>query len=435
MKFFIILVFSSVAIHLASGDAKSAAAKVQAGITAGTKILELFNSNSTTKFVSALGKFSKGIGPFLGALGPLLSLVTLFLPSTPSKEMQKMTKEFAKIDANFDHVFNQFGEVKNLIMKTSLQSQYSQYEHHVLYLSNLLNELMNASPETVDKKKLEFATEAGRQPTKALTTLYRYMMTQSHLSHNIPQTAMQYTDYNRKKVQTLMKGMLNLITQGVKIRLAYLKVKGRGWESNLRDSKTKWEAKLEKLVQHIKDVDNIVKGRWKTQHKIDSLKVAVDKRGKSNGEVAQAIYDMLKEKYDWRKWMVVVYDAAPTSAEEEKHWVNTCYGFLKYEYHGKNIAVGTHTDQFSPLDTNRASRIMKNIKTIGYPPSWLHTDILKASRSFDLGAKKVFYNLRKYIRSSYCAGVIRSDLNPEYRGDPGRFAHVKNGAYKIHIFS
>ena len=109
-------------------DVKTEVEKAKAGIEAGKEILSIFETESTTKFVSYLGKVSKAIGPFLGALGPVLSLVAVFLPKNPSAEFKNITKQFAEIDGHFDHVFNKFDEVKNLIKKTSLKNQYGKYQ-------------------------------------------------------------------------------------------------------------------------------------------------------------------------------------------------------------------------------------------------------------------------------------------------------------------
>ena len=86
----------------------------------------------------------------------------------------------------------------------------------------------------------------------------------------------------------------------------------------------------------------MVKDAWKTQHEKDALAVAVANRGKDNQEIANAIYAMLEKKYDWRRWMVLVYDASPPANADKNHKIEFCDGFAKYEYHGKNILVASN---------------------------------------------------------------------------------------------
>ena len=212
-------------INWTSGqDPNSEMKKAEKGIEAGIAILSMFDSDYTTKFVSYLGKVSKAISPFLGALGPVLSLVTLFLPKTPSDKMKNITKQFAEIDGHFDHVFNKFGEVKNLIKKTSLKNQYGQYQRSIIAVSEKLKDLINATKDTADDRKNMFLVASKCDANEAITVLLRYMFTEGSFSDNIPKAAMEYTNFNRRKVQKLIKGMLSLITQGVKINLANTKL-------------------------------------------------------------------------------------------------------------------------------------------------------------------------------------------------------------------
>ena len=77
-----------------------------------------------------------------------------------------------------------------------------------------------------------------------------------------------------------MKGMLSLITQGVKINLANTKLVYK--KATYDQDEKRYEKKLKDLVGHIKQVDKMVKDAWKTQHEKDALAVAVASRGKSN---------------------------------------------------------------------------------------------------------------------------------------------------------
>ena len=79
--------------------------------------------------------------------------MTLFLPKSPSDKMKNITRQFAEIDGHFDHVFNKFGEVKNLMKKTSLKNQYGQYQRSVIAVSEKLKDLINATKDTADDRK------------------------------------------------------------------------------------------------------------------------------------------------------------------------------------------------------------------------------------------------------------------------------------------
>ena len=313
-------------------DPNTASQKVEKGIAAAKAILSVFEASSTSKFITTLGKVSKAIGPFLGALGPVLSLVTLFLPKTPDPFKKNITKEFAKIDGKFDQVFNKFGEIGDLIKKKALMTQYTKYENEIHHASSKLESLMKADKAKVVARKDKFIKAAGPKIDLALHTLYDSVarVHGRQLSDFIPNAVMDYTNYHRKKVQNMMKGMLNIITQGAKAHIAYQKImaeQNASYNAEYESEKNIWKHNIQNVVKEIIAVDTKVKNQYKTQHTIDFKKVAVANRGKSNAEVAKAIYEMLVEKYDWRTWLVLVYDTSPEWAPKD-HRVGYCGGFL-----------------------------------------------------------------------------------------------------------
>ena len=63
--------------------------------------------------IGGLGKVVPKIGPFLVGVGAVMQLVSLFLPSVDPVKL-----EFAKLDTKFDQVFENIGQMKNLIIKS-----------------------------------------------------------------------------------------------------------------------------------------------------------------------------------------------------------------------------------------------------------------------------------------------------------------------------
>ncbi|KAK3102925.1 hypothetical protein FSP39_014970 [Pinctada imbricata] len=114
------------------------------GIAAGQGIIKALTSEQMTSAFKNIAKIAGALGPFLGAAGPVVSLISMFLPHQESAELKYMKEQFSKMDQKFDQVFNQFGEVKNLIQQTSLKTQYGAYEHQIKSLSGKLSEYLQA---------------------------------------------------------------------------------------------------------------------------------------------------------------------------------------------------------------------------------------------------------------------------------------------------
>ncbi|XP_033115044.1 uncharacterized protein LOC117115383, partial [Anneissia japonica] len=245
-----------VLVFVSSGygaDEEEILGKVNAGVEAGNAIVQVLADENLSKTFGKIGEIASKIGPFLGAIGPAIALITIFLPQSPSPEMQLMKKKFEEMDQKFDQVFEQFDEVKNLIHETSLKAQYGEYDHTISALSHRLEQFLSASAEAVEGQKATFITAYESSYGSATYKLWSGMMGKTVLSDNIIETAIKYTENDRGRVQKMMKGVANLILQGVKIHLFYLKAKGR--DATYEDEKKTWEDHIIQLTNHMQEED------------------------------------------------------------------------------------------------------------------------------------------------------------------------------------
>ncbi|XP_033115382.1 uncharacterized protein LOC117115624 isoform X2 [Anneissia japonica] len=401
--------------------------KVNAGIDAGNAIVEVLSDENLSKTFGKIGEIASKIGPFLGAIGPAISLISIFLPSSPSPEMQFMKKKFAEMDQKFDQVFTKFDEVKNLIQKTSLKAQYGEYEHTISALSHRLEQFLSAPTDAVEGQKATFFTEYESSYSGATYKLWRGMMGKTVLSDNIPETAITYTKNNRGRVQRMMKGVTNLIIQGVKIHLFYLKAKGR--DATYEVEEKTWKDNIKELIHHMKTVDRKVTNAWRKQSVADLNTKLASLDGKSNSYFADKVYAFLTDKYDWRDWFIVVYN--PISGSDG-HWVKWCYGHHFLRKHGRNVALSSVDQKKATINRGTALNVLRRVKTkfrgrffFGY-------------KYYSYGAKKIFnslpYNFRKGCSPYAAAGVIDKHADIQYRSKFRRRAVKTNGNYQLHAF-
>ena len=227
LLFGVVILWLSADTRADNGEAKDALDKVNAGVEATNGIMEMLGDDEVTDKFGKIGQIAKKLGPFLGAIGPAIALISVFLPAAPSAEMKYMKKKFAEVDAKFDQVFHEFHAVKNLVMKTGLKAQYAAYEHTILSLSTKLQEYLSADSAYADVYNRSFIREYAYGYDGASYKVWNGMMEKSRvLSDNIAITAMDFFDNDRKEVQRVMKGVLNLLLQGVKVELAFLKARG-----------------------------------------------------------------------------------------------------------------------------------------------------------------------------------------------------------------
>ncbi|XP_033099815.1 uncharacterized protein LOC117103382 [Anneissia japonica] len=341
--------------------------------------------------------------------------------------MQLMKKKFEEMDQKFDQVFAQFDEVKNLIQETSLKAQYGEYDHTISALSHRLEQFLTASAEAVEGQKATFITAYESSYGSATYKLWRGMMGETVLSDNILEIAIKYTENDRGRVQKMMKGVANLILQGVKIHLFYLKAKGR--DATYEEEKETWEDHIIQLTDHMQEVDQKVTNAWKSQSVEDLSTKLASLNGKSNSDFADKFYDFVSKKYDWRDWNVVVYN--PISGQDN-HRIRACNGKHYYRTHGRNVIMGSVDQSKAAINRGIALDVFRKAKTV-YTYQFIF-----GYHQGPWGATNVFDSLPTQFRtgcSPYAAvGVIDKDAGIQYRAPFRRLAIKTNGEYKLHAF-
>ncbi|KAK3101199.1 hypothetical protein FSP39_001690 [Pinctada imbricata] len=388
-------------------------------LTAGmSSILKAMSGSKLSESFKTISNVATKLGPVLGALGPTIGLVTSFLPKGPSPEMKLMKKEFAKIDKNFDKAFRQFDSVKNLLSKSTMKTQYSGYETHILHLSVMLQKATEASSmekkEEFEYYKNKFLEEYNNHYNEAASALLRGMTVRGHTLENIPLVIRKASNDNRLEVQTFMKRIFNLIMQGVKAEFAYLVFQNKTTQYDIL--KDDWSKKLTTLLKHMASVDTSIKNSWFKSLDSDINKMLSDGKGKTHSVFADDLYAFLKKKYDWRDWFVVVYDGITGG---DKHYVYICGGKIKFR---KN--------------DGKRNLILSSVLSTQKKPDKENLKKLLTGRSKQKNAEKMFkYKLPNGFKSVCSKGAIKKDAHPQFRGREDRFVLQSNKKYELFAFS
>ena len=411
-----------------ASDTRDIQDKVKEGTTVGTEIIRTLGDDTVSKAFGKIGKIAAKIGPFLGAIGPAIALLGLF-SDTP--ELTAIKEGFAKMDTKFDEVFNKFDEVDNLIRETSLKTQYVSYEHTILSLSKYLRRMLNApNKQLAATYKSLFIQKFTHSNRLATSSVWEGMMGKGIFSTNIPTEAMKFFDNNRKRVQKVIKGAINLILQGVKVELAY--ETARGNDTLYLGKQKLWKDRISQLVDKAKRYDNDVKNKLQDQMNIDIEKRLKEWKDKSHGDFANNLYHFLLGKYDWRIWYVVSYHELHGSG---KHWGHECSGrYHSFRRYGRNLRVASRDpDDYPTFDRNGAGSALTNLKVKNCWSNWWNSgcDLL--------GAETVYNNLPKTwtggCSNAAAVGVISGNSeNIKWKAPWYRMNYYWNAGYMIYIF-
>ena len=413
-----------------SQDVVSTMRKVKAGIDATKAITDFLGNEQFSESFKKIGTLAAYTGPFLGAIGPIIALVSTFLPVAPNEQMRLLKKEFAKVDKNFNEVFRDIAEVKDLIKETALKDQYSAYELTIEHLSLKLQEYLAGDTAVVADLKQNFISAFNRSYDGAASKLWTGMVdTDLVLASNIPLTAMDFYHNDRKKVQRIMKGVFNLILQGIKVELAYWKA--MGLDSQYAVQRDLWDNKTKQLLYKMEIVDLTVTFMWYGQMKREIPKKLEDWQGDSHSDFAKKLYDFLKGKYDWREFHVIAYNELHGGTH---HWVKFCAGHHSFRQYGRNLVIASVFTGMPSISTDYAkfklnAVSVRELKTgpWGIRKWWAHR------RAQDIFEKKFPDSIRSGCRYA-SAGVIEKDADVAHVASPGRLALSNRGHYILHAF-
>eukprot|EP00105_Crassostrea_gigas_P029293 XP_011451203.1 PREDICTED: uncharacterized protein LOC105344963 [Crassostrea gigas] len=147
--------------------------------------------------------------------------------------------------------------------------------------------------------------------------------------------------------------------QGVNVEMSYLIVKN--YSESYKYMKHDWGQKIKQVTNHITQIDQVVKSKWREQAEADVIQMAETKRGLDHYSFVHLMYNHLQNKYPWRHWFAVVYD--PIDGPD-KHWMSTCGGFTLFRFHGRNIVVASVDENKPYMDRKKGVDILENL-----PPS------------------------------------------------------------------
>ena len=249
----------------------------------------------------------------------------------------------------------------------------------------------------------------------ATSNIWQGMMREGVFSTNIPTEAMKYFDNDRKRVQKVMKGTINLILQGVKVELAYEKAKGN--DGNYAAKERMWKDRITRLVEKSKKYDEQVRDKYRDQLEIDTVKKLKEWRDEGHQDFANSLYYFLEEKYDWRTWFVISYNVI---SGPNNHWGHQCYGYGSFRKYNRNLRVAS-------FDTDHQPRF--NRKLAG-------SDL--AALRYSPDAKTMETNLTKrrwQLCSVAATGVIREGVaDVKFRAPWYRMNYIVGGSFIAYIF-
>lgn len=350
-----VLVASSV-IFAQTGDRR-----IDNGLAATVELAKVIGNED---FKGTMGQLVKSVTPYLGMVGPAIGLMFSLLMREEKKqspELMFMQEMLAKIERRFDKIDKKLEIIVQKITWGRVQTQFFFYERKIkslrlefdkLYKYNGTKKSELTSISDTFVKMYESSYENSGQ------LLYDHIVSgRSIFSTNLIKDAIQAFDYDRKKTQTFMLGLTELILAASQIEIAYNKLKHPYY---LNVTEAKWRSQMFKMRQVLEAADRAFEKNPKILDvAIKNAKQILDvSKYKRYDIVVLEIYKKLKDKFYWRNWFVALYDAI---GGDDKHSVRICNGTMTYSYNGFNLVLASNPKSTPTLHYNAAMYILRSV--------------------------------------------------------------------------
>ena len=166
----------------------------------------------------------------------------------------------------------------------------------------------------------------------------------------------QLTKNHKRKTEQFSLGLVQLLIQGIKVKVSYYGMKE--WATD--HLVTQWETKMIKLRDTLQTVSDVVKSRYLSQMKFDPKGLILRYLGLGNQRLAGKLYNFVTEKYNWRFWFVAVYDDMGGS---DKHNMWEHGGTFYLHEHDKNIIIACQSKNYAfSFNKNNADKLLEKVE-------------------------------------------------------------------------
>ncbi|XP_056299990.1 rapunzel 4 [Pseudoliparis swirei] len=249
------------------------------------------------------------VASIAGDLFPIFAIaapiVKLALDNVESKEAAFMKEQFQKVRDRLEGVSEEIRRINEEIKKSGLDAVYFPVEENITNQFRKYMDILNAKPKFREvKKKLFLEHFAKSGGDKNLITLYNSVTGDNFSGESVLEITLNYEEKSRRPVEDFCARLKKLFCVGLIALLGHAALKGYGEEDALLID---WGEKMKTVQLKMNAViEDCIVG-FPKQAEADARRLVRDEASVTNQQLADAIVEKLKKKYDWVGWSVRVF--------------------------------------------------------------------------------------------------------------------------------
>nr|XP_024656876.1 uncharacterized protein LOC112432599 [Maylandia zebra] len=249
------------------------------------------------------------VASIAGDLFPVFSIaapiVKLALDNVESKEAAFMKEQFQKVRDRLDVVSEELQRINEEIKKSGVDSTYFPVEENITNQFRKYMDILNAKPKFREvKKKLFLEHFAKTGGDKNINTLYNVVMGESFSGEPLLVIILNYEEKNRRVMEDFCARLKKLFCIALIALLGHAALKGYDEEDDLLKE---WGEKMKAVQGKMNAVIEDCIVSFPKQAEEDSRRLVRDQQDLTNQQLADAMVEKLKKKYDWVGWSVRIF--------------------------------------------------------------------------------------------------------------------------------
>lgn len=309
------------------------------------------------------------VASIAGDLFPVFAIaapvVKLALDNVESKEAAFMKLQFQKVRDHLDKVSEEIQKINSEIKKSGLDAVYFPVEENITNQFRKYMDILNAKPKFREvKKKLFLEHFSKTNSDKNLHTLYNAVTGDNFSGESVLEIILNYEEKSRRPLEEYCAMLKKLFCIGLIALLGHAALKGYGEEEALLKE---WEEKMKVVQEKMNAVIEDCIVSFPQQAELDSRRMVRDHPSPSNQQLAEAIVEMLKKKYDWVNWSVRVF-RSPSRLFANKKDYHCPTGKSRFQVPSSDEKLNvwvSYSSSPEPLDKEQIRQLIQSQKKLG----------------------------------------------------------------------
>ncbi|KAF7658305.1 hypothetical protein LDENG_00014430 [Lucifuga dentata] len=306
------------------------------------------------------------VASIAGDLFPVFAIaapiVKLALDNVESKEAAFMKEQFQKVRERLEVVSEQIQRINDEIKKSGVDAAYFSVEENITNQFRKYMDILNANEKFREVKKklfLDHFVKTGGD--KNLHILYSAVTGDNFSGEPVLEIILNYEKKSRRAMEDFCARLKKLFCIGLIALMGYTALKKCDDEDELLKD---WGEKMKVVQAKMNTVIEDCIVSFPKQAELDSRHLVRDHPDLNNQQLADAIIQKLKERYDWVCWSVRVYRSPSGLFANNKnfHCLTGKSRFQVPSSDEKLNVVVSYSASPEPVDKTRIQQLIQSLK-------------------------------------------------------------------------